>query len=1304
LQNRLNRFLRIALSLSLVLSGVPFRAQGQVATSGRYSAFRDFEAAAVPLAKKTAEQLEEYQRLEAALISRNLSQIPKDIIDPTFLLGQSMTTVDGRTFDLTSPNGTAPLITPERFDYKLENGQLVILALRGSQVIAKQTLSAAKNFVSIGKDSELVVAVTDDGNILALDTGLVRRLAFKSAVPLFTLFRSGSTGRLAVAGASTKATFMSRGLRPFTLDEINTPMSNGLPPVVPRNDSGEVLLQAGDLTVYNQVGTKRELLGIFNRKALLTHLSTGVVTFAVQATLFSHAGYLDSFEDRRERSLMIEGKMPLGTLTLLENVLSLAEDESRQAEIEKLSQKLLEVDPLATMVFKSFKRSDLKAMINRARESKKRPESFRPDEFTVDQWLSSYDQIAKESEQEIVRLRQAAETHAAGTIDRDRIESEISAITEQSEAGDFRQTYRSLSRNAITGHSVDRSQRAAWYKRIDWKSVRQITAKTSAAGLALWASGKGVQHFFPVEFSLMLNWMTEHAVPEAFKATYKGVPYWKPAIAGSALLMLLMPASTVIGWASAPFIQWLGHATESLSRFIPLASLKDRLKKSASKIRAWGDAISPLTTWQRIVTGFTRPYAYIVLPFFNWVDQYFVLGAAAALVGKKIPEHRRQNIMASLRAGVSPLTVVRGNTPLGRAIGLEKDESVRTGVSNPLKGQAEAERTRDLQNKALFQKSEARRKAFTLGWVLSTITVAKKSGIDPATLVALRTGRLTIEELKKISADPKLLSTWQVVAEATSHQILSILESENIELNPEDTNLMARLGAETDAIAEKVMSESGLEKTLHWMKRKYNQIGFRMMTGSANYAQEDFAFLKSVVASPFVADQTRQGFQYDHLMTVGIPMAWGDRADMNHPEQLAHDPSVGAWRFYSTPNHLMDMFQNLMVHLLMAGPRKTLIYQRPKDVKEHNYDPLTESALTAAPRPESFFRGALTWLTTLVKRTPDLNFGGYYMYGFYRKMTTIQAGFLLTMASRLWIANQSLEHAFIGFWMTFFAATVAYGWPWEIVERGNNFEEERVAENEAKVNSLVLSVSEAIRKGDRTKAEEGLQNLFALYAQENQPGLQSLVKLVQDAQKVSGEKTRHVSDRIKNALGDARKNTKLMAAVAEMAKAQKSNDPEVIRAALATLQNVLETEMDTKEVKNLLEAVEAEAGPILDFVIENPPLYNKPNRWTADSVTFTLGAVLTTYLAIGLMVESTTTSSLTWGTVATKAVENAVFLGATFAMLSKYMWTKYYTPFWDKQLAPQLQSARGALNSQVEGVRSDLKNLKEKCMKLLSGR
>jgi hypothetical protein len=105
-----------------------------------------------------------------------------------------------------------------------------------------------------------------------------------------------------------------------------------------------------------------------------------------------------------------------------------------------------------------------------------------------------------------------------------------------------------------------------------------------------------------------------------------------------------------------------------------------------------------------------------------------------------------------------------------------------------------------------------------------------------------------------------------------------------------------------------------------------------------------------------------------------------------------------------------------------------------------------------------------------------------------------------------------------------------------------------------------------------------------------------------------------------------------------------------------------------------------QAEILMNNALINPPGYTSVNPATSNVSTLGVGAILTTYMAIGLMVDSFTPEKLTASNIGAWAGKTTLFMGAMYAAFSRYMWDNHYTPAWNNKVLPKLEKLRGKIS------------------------
>ncbi|MEI7974243.1 MAG: S-adenosylmethionine:tRNA ribosyltransferase-isomerase, partial [Bdellovibrio sp.] len=468
-----------------------------------------------------------------------------------------------------------------------------------------------------------------------------------------------------------------------------------------------------------------------------------------------------------------------------------------------------------------------------------------------------------------------------------------------------------------------------------------------------------------------------------------------------------------------------------------------------------------ISTWSRVVTLMMRPYAYLFLPFWHYVNK--VTG---------------QNILEAWRAGLgNPLARYNGDSTFGKKLGLNPGEKVSVGVMNPFKSSPEREQQKEQMLKLRTNLQYQKRQSFRLASVLVNIVLAKEMGLDPSTLLLLQNGLMDLDTLKKFQSDPQIRSQWKRGVFAVQQEIWQMLkEKDDFRLDQIDSEGFLDLLKDAQINVQKVNQSGISRRLLEDITRESSLVARQFLAGVANFGRSDHLFLKGLIASPFVGRQTAQEAISDHAILVGMNSFYTLRADPEHIEKLAYSES-------GAPMHYFNVTMNTIVHLLMAGPRRALVYQSIKEGVETNYLPIQSTLLSVAAKPEQFFRGFMHWTTELIK-LPRSNVGSYYVKEAIKQVTTAQAGLILALIGRSYVGEMPLGTALNTTLFYWVASMIGFAWPWALVSRGNNMEEARLARESRRHRLAIENLGKALQQKNESEIQKQTAELVEMTSSE----------------------------------------------------------------------------------------------------------------------------------------------------------------------------------------------------------------------------
>lgn len=621
-----------------------------------------------------------------------------------------------------------------------------------------------------------------------------------------------------------------------------------------------------------------------------------------------------------------------------------------------------------------------------------------------------------------------------------------------------------------------------------------------------------------------------------------------------------------------------------LSAFVPLLWASGLI---SSKVRG-----VPWSAAKSIAAGGMRIYGELMLPFYHRLAKLA----------------RQPNFIKSLQNGISPLTLVRADSDLGRAVGLQSD--TRVGVNNPfLTGQAHQDNV-TVKAKALSKLAEEERRKRALAWTLALLVASEQSELDPATLGALMQNdqaQLAQEQMEKLASDPAFQKKWANIAEELQHNLLKMQSGKMNEdlstLSTDDLEAYYRLARET---ATAIEARKGMTKLLAQARNKWRKIKSNLGPNLANFGLAEYDFLKSAEPSNFVVSQFWKQFVIDYLLSVGQVAVIGDRANLHDPQALAAQEG----EFLATsPGHRFDMIDQVRIYGINLPARMALVYQRVKPVTDGSYDPIENTSLTGVERADSLINGMRRWIMG-ASNVVDADYGGIWLRSLSRSIKTIQANLVMALAGRVLFANQPLGEAIPAFAFGMVWGMWAFGWMWEPINRGTQMYEEHIEEKREKLTNAKTTLGRGLRTGDSATILEGARALVQLYEQSSGPnGASSMNETLNQLESLIKELPAAELAKMQSELNASRNLT------AELERAIQDGDIHRIKLAKQKLIDAL-----TSDPAHTAILMRMNGLSLLEHALQTPPFATKPSKWQGW-FTVGFGAVITTYYATAMSVD-----------------------------------------------------------------------------------
>ncbi|MCB9062948.1 MAG: hypothetical protein H6622_15605 [Halobacteriovoraceae bacterium] len=843
------------------------------------------------------------------------------------------------------------------------------------------------------------------------------------------------------------------------------------------------------------------------------------------------------------------------------------------------------------------------------------------------------------------------------------------------------------------------------------KRVTKITAIAVAASIAAHVGIVEIYQGSSVWFQTYINtFMNSDFHRIVTDAEYKWIQR-----AGVVTLLSLYP---LIIFASASSVKLLDRVRVSadLAKMKAVGSFKVFAEWLSTKSHSALKKYKNLDVIQAMITFMAKIYALMIKLFPTYYDMIF-----------------GQHIMETMARGKSPLSFMSANHPL-----LSKEDYTKlrangkapkfgTFLSTNLPGNvltdaimgkgkslSELKDLYDTNNASLAQKYVYKRKSnlnykthllndlekeakrvTILANGIASLLMATDFGDETEILKRVMEGRHSVEDMINQGLNKEIFKKFNYLAENIHSEILKQYKPGTIEFVK---NEKGAIEFKEDLVMffiekGKKYTEDIKNNKFKWKKYKtFAKPGFSSLwKGIAGFGDEQFALLNSVVANKFVSNQTNIEWLLDHAMVAGITAYIGERANLEDAHLLAH---TNEWtQMFSTLEHLNDAWMNCFIHALMAGPRNMLVYQNaknplPPEIKadrltmNSGFSPKNDALLEFNKRPEKIGRSLGEWIYSALNFKMN-NFGGYFNISVYNYFKTIQASMIFNLVFRYFFTEQTISEAFMAFALFWLSAYPSFAWPWVVVSRGNHMEEERVENSFSRVKAAVDSIYEAAKNDNIEDMDKAFSDLLIELEEGKNISQKDYLEEFKSALETKGLKTNKIDDLKINELM-YKNNGELLKQLAIYIEAKKAGDKSLSDSTFETIDNIIASNGEFKTTQSVELRKEA-IVKATDLVLKFPAKFNAQNPKTAWFSSFFLGAVLTTYLAISLQVDSFNVANLNFATLAERFVVLMAFMGGTFLGTSQWAYENIYYKSWetfyDKVLRP---------------IRNKYKNVKDK--------
>lgn len=590
------------------------------------------------------------------------------------------------------------------------------------------------------------------------------------------------------------------------------------------------------------------------------------------------------------------------------------------------------------------------------------------------------------------------------------------------------------------------------------KYALTLAVLTGAAAAPLASSNMIDAH----QVMVALDYLYAHAVPPILKVA----EYRYPLLASVVSLMSIIPLVQTVAWLAPYSMKTVAAGLQTVS------------SRLSNKVQTIATQWQSLNMWQRIVTAGARVYSLISVAAWNHLGTIL----------------RQPQLFRTLKLGLNPFTNIAKDSQLGETLQLEKDLSL--GVNNPFLSKNKLDQVNVKQQQAMQYLTQENLRARHLAFQLVALTLYQNQEIDPATLAMMMQNSQqseTIDASLLKDLTPEKQKEWLALTEVIANDWIQMVRTEGrLFANVPADEFMAIYQTAREKLT-RYKNSSILKKRLVVFKDRTTRMIKQLRQNALLLGVSDGRLLRTVYANNFVADQVKKTFVSDHILVVGLPAFWGDRANPNQAtipggnadgsdrNLLTFKPEGGSLAdFWTNPEHMMDVWLNVSAHFFGGGARTILLYQGEPPVQETNYKPAEHLTLQQTHEKETVLKGSTEWVKNALD-TRKSALGNYYMKSLVRQIRTIQAGMLLSLTFRFIATDPTIDHALMGWYLFFVAGTWSYAWPWTIIGQGNNLEEQRLSEKADRLLELQTKLSQSLRLNEEPQLQSVVEELQALY-------------------------------------------------------------------------------------------------------------------------------------------------------------------------------------------------------------------------------
>ncbi|MCB0355701.1 MAG: hypothetical protein KDD40_01770, partial [Bdellovibrionales bacterium] len=1138
-----------------------------------------------------------------------------------------------------------------RFKYLPSKKLLVIQAIMAEHVSGEYFIPNMDIATFDYDQEEFFLAIGNDGKGNAIDMGWVQKNLFNRPIPVFTnIIEFGPVTQESLKeaimsnqedGQSLQLKIYTPGLQPAdNLDEIdNAEITSEI--IVPRNQEGKAVYNAGDFHLLDTRGHQRNILSILSRKTL------GVKIKIKTAILV----YLSVMQNPKSISK-----------ELLEKVLEqLANEELYVQETQKLSA-LSGMEAQVSDLLKSL------GPVGSVELARRIDVHSNLSSRAVDQQTSANWQDMNQQLQSLyARIK-----NTEGQINPNEViyRKNLDAIeenwqdTEEANLGPiWRALYAELNAVSIehgSGHGQD--------KKVKRKKISE------------WIGEGGL-------LSLLKNkwtWAGSGATLAGMYYLLNHTPWylqkWEWAFPWTASVVMLASLYPIAKYMLAPVTV---KSLKAVSNIIGLVSTKakKRLDETLKKY-------SQMTAWQALITFNFRIQARVIWPFWNYVFRNLLNNRTTLIALREamnpFKKYNPQEVLGEEKSSVtsrrlgwhSPIVIatIKKKIKIGQRefeitvpdMEFEKSKihlgSKEVNIPIPRIFHSSKTKRENIEHEQ-FELMNAvvknRQDNFSLAYILSALAVSEKTDIDPASILQAMRGDLGTYDLSDLYKDGKLARTWRLTTEAMYREIVKANKGikPGQSLEQLDAQQMSEIYARALTVANKIKQQNILRRKAADLRSffwNWNKKALRAVIGFNDY---ETAFLREVIASKFVSGQTDREFLHDHGYVVGLPAVVGPRIDEFSPERWLFDPEGSFASFYTNPQHLYEVGSNTNIHLVIASSTMVLLYQGMTDLYSSNYKPSGDISLRGMELSDSFSRSSKSFALNLADIDKS-NIGGMWVKMLRNSFVRIQTTFLFGILLRSGIAGVPFGDAVMQFMFYWLAQWYYFAWVWLPIQLGSNLYEgemdEKAEEFLSKKESLHRLLSTAESQEDIVEAET---QLIELYKNIDTKAVNKIAEQFKIMSKALGDdKSRaELSTMISQLLADKNYRQYLNLIGAALGAQMEYKDLQGQEGETAAKQKMEQAYLDLRQhYETMGEPIEKiqglEGEKLLNFALQYPPQATIAHHGMLHGLA-NMGAAATTLLGVYLAVHSFEEDMFSWGNILKWAAIDAVSFPIIYMLL-----------------------------------------------------